>query len=289
MRTRISAAAAAATAAAAAGAFAVVGALAPMSASACGVGTSFLPSVSSAPPESKITVTGNGFASAPVTLRWGSLSGPVLATVNGPIFSNLPIVIPNVAPGLYYIDAWDGVGQKYVTATITVTPAQSGQTTNQSSQPPPSGTSTGTTAPPPAGTSTGGQTMPAGSGGTGTTSIAHHQGTTAVTAQRPGAPVSAAAPGVQQANPASAAQGGPSVSGSALPAGSSSTGVTPGSGLSGDLAAGFQPGSVLPSAGAGRATAPARAVDIGLLLLAVAGPLLVGASVLARRRRAMAR
>src|SRR5439155_6835949 len=89
---------------------------------ACGVGTSFSLSGSSGPPNSQVTATGVGFADAPVQIRLGSpTTGQLLATTHGPLFSHVPVTIPAVSPGTYFVDAWDGVDRMYVTTTFTVT------------------------------------------------------------------------------------------------------------------------------------------------------------------------
>lgn len=54
---------------------------------------------------STVTAKGSGFtADQPVEIRWGSKTGPVLKTSTGPSFS-VPITIPAVAPGVYYVSA----------------------------------------------------------------------------------------------------------------------------------------------------------------------------------------
>lgn len=111
------------TGAAVAAAFAIVSlGLVPNIVRACGVGTQFELNAVSGPPGSQVSATGNGFAPGPVSIRWESPAGTTLATTSGTYFAGVPLVIPaNAAPGLHYVDAWDGVGSNYVTTTFTVT------------------------------------------------------------------------------------------------------------------------------------------------------------------------
>lgn len=139
--------------AAAAASFAVASlALVPNVARACGVGTNFNLSAGSGPPGSQISATGNGFATGPVSLRWASPSGTTLAMTSGPLFTNVPLVIPTTAsPGLYYVDAWDGVGSMYVTTTFTVTSPPTAPAPPAASSPPVTNNTTSNSAPAPSG------------------------------------------------------------------------------------------------------------------------------------------
>lgn len=49
-------------------------------------------SPASGPPGTEFVVTGTGFGALPVEIRWGGLSGPVLATAIGPDFSVIAVV-----------------------------------------------------------------------------------------------------------------------------------------------------------------------------------------------------
>jgi hypothetical protein len=54
-------------------------------------------SPASGPPGTEFVVSGSGFAALPVEIRWGGLSGPVIATATGPAFS-VPAVVPESLP-----------------------------------------------------------------------------------------------------------------------------------------------------------------------------------------------
>lgn len=51
-----------------------------------------------------VTVSGTGFAAAPVEIRWGGESGPLLATTSGPDFS-VDATIPEAEPSSYLVVA----------------------------------------------------------------------------------------------------------------------------------------------------------------------------------------
>lgn len=53
---------------------------------------------------SRVKVSATGFRDAPVAIYWGSATGPVLATQNGPSFS-VTVTIPKASPGVHYITA----------------------------------------------------------------------------------------------------------------------------------------------------------------------------------------
>ena len=59
-----------------------------------GAATELTLSPASGPPGTEFVVTGSGFAPLPVEIRWGGLSGPVIATATGPAFS-VPAVVPD--------------------------------------------------------------------------------------------------------------------------------------------------------------------------------------------------
>lgn len=54
-------------------------------------------SPASGPPGTQFVVTGTGFAALGVEIRWGGLTGPVIATAMGPAFS-VPAVVPDSPP-----------------------------------------------------------------------------------------------------------------------------------------------------------------------------------------------
>ena len=61
-------------------------------------------SAPSAPAGETITVTGNDFQAAPVSIHLTSASGPVLGTAQGPQFST-PITVPDASVGIHYLVA----------------------------------------------------------------------------------------------------------------------------------------------------------------------------------------
>ena len=100
--------------------------------SACTAFTSFgINSVSgppSGPAGSRVAVHGEAFQQAPVDVYWGSVSGPLLATVPSVNFSSVTVTIPaDAAPGFYYIVATDHTGpvasvSDHFTVTSTAPP-----------------------------------------------------------------------------------------------------------------------------------------------------------------------
>ena len=91
---------------------------------ACTSGTAFLLGQYSGPPGTHTTAWSIQFANGTVTIHWASPSGPVLTTASAPLgsFNPVGITIPsNVTPGMYWVDAWDGVGKMYVGKIFTVT------------------------------------------------------------------------------------------------------------------------------------------------------------------------
>ena len=93
----------------------------PAVAHACSATTNIALGSGQGPSGSTVSVRGAAFAGGPVQIHWGSVTGPLLATPVGATFS-VRVTIPDVAPGLYYIDASDGVGPvDHVSAVFTVT------------------------------------------------------------------------------------------------------------------------------------------------------------------------
>ena len=63
------------------------------------------------PAGSQVMASGNGFPADTVEIRWGSRTGPLLATTQGPAFNNVPITIPGTATaGVHYVNA-SGLGE----------------------------------------------------------------------------------------------------------------------------------------------------------------------------------
>ncbi|MDQ6839056.1 MAG: hypothetical protein M3137_12190 [Actinomycetota bacterium] len=76
-----------------------------------------------AAPASTVTVkmTGGAWASdEAVQIHWNGLTGPLLATTQGGNFS-MPIQVPKVAPGVYYVTASDPAGSTRVSQALEVT------------------------------------------------------------------------------------------------------------------------------------------------------------------------
>lgn len=72
----------------------------------------------SGPAGSAVNARASGFtAGQPVEIRWGSKTGPVLKTSTGPSFT-VPITIPAVAPGVYYVSAAETGEHRDHSATI---------------------------------------------------------------------------------------------------------------------------------------------------------------------------
>ena len=78
------------------------------------------------PPGTNVTATGASFYGSPVELRWGSSTGPVLATATGPSFT-ASFKVPSAAPGYYTIVAQgvDGIGTARSGFEITAPPSAS--------------------------------------------------------------------------------------------------------------------------------------------------------------------
>jgi len=68
------------------------------------------------------TATSAAFSDSPVELRWGSSSGPVLATGSGPSFS-ASFTVPSAAPGYYTVVAQTADGQGRALAQFRITPS----------------------------------------------------------------------------------------------------------------------------------------------------------------------
>jgi hypothetical protein len=81
-------------------------------------------SPASGPPGTEFVVTGSGFAALPVEIRWGGLSGPVIATAAGPAFS-VTAVAPESQPNSVPVTAVviDGSSVSTSSASFQVTSA----------------------------------------------------------------------------------------------------------------------------------------------------------------------
>lgn len=78
-----------------------------------------------AEPGAQVTVSGTNYAAAPVEVRWNGVPGPVLATAQGPHFSQAVTLPADAAPGMFYLtvvqrDAAGSVTYK-VADTVEVT------------------------------------------------------------------------------------------------------------------------------------------------------------------------
>lgn len=62
------------------------------------------------PRGSEVTATGEAVLqdTAPMTIRWNSVSGPVLAEVTSSYEFSVPLTIPDAEPGVYYLVAVSG-------------------------------------------------------------------------------------------------------------------------------------------------------------------------------------
>lgn len=115
-------------------------------------------SPASGPPGTEFVVTGSGFAALPVEIRWGGLTGPVIATALGPAFS-VTAVAPESQPNSVPVTAvvTDGSSVSTSSASFQVTnggapaPAEPTTTTEVT-------TTTTTVAAPPAASIPGGET-----------------------------------------------------------------------------------------------------------------------------------
>ena len=79
-------------------------------------------SPASGPPGTEFVVTGTGFAALPVEIRWGGLTGPVIATAVGPAFS-VPAEVPDSPPNSHPVLAvvTDGGSVSTSSASFQVT------------------------------------------------------------------------------------------------------------------------------------------------------------------------
>lgn len=79
-------------------------------------------SPASGPPGTEFVVTGTGFAALPVEIRWGGLTGPVIATAMGPAFS-VTAVVPDSPPNSHPVMAvvTDGNAVSTSSASFQVT------------------------------------------------------------------------------------------------------------------------------------------------------------------------
>ncbi len=91
-------------------------------------------SPASGPPGTAFVVTGTGFTALPVEIRWGGLSGPVIATAMGPVFS-VTAVVPDSPPNSHPVLAvvTDGGSVSTSSASFQVTPAPEDTTTTTTS------------------------------------------------------------------------------------------------------------------------------------------------------------
>lgn len=87
-----------------------------------GAATELTLSPASGPPGTEFVVTGTGFAALPVEIRWGGLSGPVIATAMGPAFS-VTAVVPDSPPNSHPVMAvvTDGNAVSTSSASFQVT------------------------------------------------------------------------------------------------------------------------------------------------------------------------
>lgn len=250
----------------------------PIVAHACSITTSISLSPTSGQARSVTTVYGAGFAAGPVQVRWGSPTGPLLATAQGPTIA-VPITVPNVAPGPYYVDAMDGVGDvDFVSAVFSVTVSStgagataSGPVTSSGSAPAPAGSASGPGAVP--GTSSGATRPPALTPARQTVSV----GTTAVGTARASSSAAGLSPGAAAGMPA-VAPGQPAAGGVDTQAAPGVVGAfRPPLSLFSDPADAFaRPGPAAPrSAGATGAGSATFLEHTGAVLAAVLLPLLM--------------
>jgi hypothetical protein len=82
-------------------------------------------SPASGPAGTTVTVAAAGFAAGDVELRWGTQSGPLLATAVGPDFT-VPVVVPDAGPDTYPLVAVarSANGVSTSSASFQVTPGQ---------------------------------------------------------------------------------------------------------------------------------------------------------------------
>ena len=87
-----------------------------------GAATELTLSPANGPPGTQFVITGTGFADLPVEIRWGDLSGPVIARATGPAFSvtaEVPDSPPNSHPVLAVVT--DGTSVSTSSASFQVT------------------------------------------------------------------------------------------------------------------------------------------------------------------------
>lgn len=87
-----------------------------------GAATELTLSPASGPPGTEFVISGTGFAALPVDIRWGGLSGPVIATAMGPAFS-VTAVVPDSPPNSHPVMAvvTDGNAVSTSSASFQVT------------------------------------------------------------------------------------------------------------------------------------------------------------------------
>lgn len=244
------------------------------------------------PPGSEMTVQGRAFAepatSNPVEIRWGSATGPVLATAPGPSFS-VPVTVPDADPGVHTVVAL----QRDKQGTLL------GRTSAQFevTDPAPAAAAPGEPSPAPAAASPApeeqparqparqqAQPAPAGRGAPAPAATPAPAAPPAPVAVVASAPV---APAAQAAVPAPADE-------AAVPAEEPALGGPAAGLVSGDLWSGFQAGAPAAS-GAGLAaptttdrTGAQAGTSAALLSVVVAMGSAAGWLTLTRRRRALA-
>lgn len=279
-------------------------------------------SPASGAPGTQVTVTGDNFSDVAVTIHWGSASGPVIGTAQGPTFTTT-VTVPQ-APGDVYAIVAVAIGP----TTLTSGQAVGSFTMVQPAQPASGSTSASTSGATPSGQAatpnpqSGGRTSATANGAPAT---ATQRGKTAATvsgatSSRPSFPqrrpvasrstnpqtVTPAAPATAASTPAQAAtrsQGTASAStGSnrgraqsaqaSAPAtfGAPSAGAATESSATGDMWTGFDPARSGASAQSAGATAPqgdpaSSPATLGIVLLALGLLGLAGGAAVAEARR----
>lgn len=97
--------------------------LKPMTPAAAGASRSTSGGFVASAPAKMVTVNmanGSWATNQAVQIHWNSLNGPVLATTAGPNFS-VPVQVPQVTPGVYYVVAADQAGTIKMAQTLEVT------------------------------------------------------------------------------------------------------------------------------------------------------------------------
>lgn len=262
----------------AAGGAAVVAALgAPVAARACAATTGMVLGTEVAPSGTNVSLQGSNFAfGAPVEVRWGSPDGPLLATAVGGDFVT-QITIPDVAPGLYSIDATDNTGPvAFISATFTVTAlvAQRNPAPPGSGSAPPQ-TGLRQAAPPPPAPPPGGPAAASGSPARASAGTARAGSAAAIAPAAPASGARANAAVAQAGAPAAAApigaapQAAAQVPAAGLPAGATGLRGIPEGFLPFRGQAAPQPAALAGGGGPGVATA-LLAVGLPLLLIGAA-------------------